>query len=123
MTDYEVSKTDQGYVVAVGGKYYKIPDSARLMTAGDLKIIFEGLKTTTPIAGTLQRTDMSASFIGEPGVKLMVPAQANATYQWQKAGVDVPGATLNTYTAPDDAAYTVNVKTASGIVSVPAQKA
>lgn len=66
MVDYEVAKTDQGYVVAIGGKYYRIPDSARLMNPVDMKILFEGIKNTTPIAGTIQRTDVSAGFMHAP---------------------------------------------------------
>jgi hypothetical protein len=63
MQDYEVVKTDQGYVVVVAGKYYSLPASARLMPPEDLRIIFEGLKNTTPIAGRIERADVTANFI------------------------------------------------------------
>jgi len=116
MDSYEVVKTDQGHVMYVDGAYYFVPASAVRMNKEDLAMIFEGVKNH-PVGGVVTRSDAIANVIhtgNEPKITVQ-PASVIAkkggdpviflvdavgddplSYQWQRNGEDIEGATTDT---------------------------
>jgi hypothetical protein len=61
----------------------------------------------------------STTFCQGDSVVLYTPNQANCIYQWKKGGVNIPGATLNHYTATSSGIYKVKVtNTLAGCVKL-----
>lgn len=74
--------------------------------------------TTTVIVAPLPAPTISGPNIGcsYPGVTLAT--QSYAAYQWQRSGLDIPGATGQTYTATLSGQYTVRVSSSFGCEGV-----
>ncbi|MBK9391321.1 MAG: immunoglobulin domain-containing protein, partial [Bacteroidetes bacterium] len=57
------------------------------------------------------------SFCQGGSVKLSVINNSDYKYQWQKDGSDIPDSTINTYSAKNAGAYSLNVINSSGCIS------
>jgi hypothetical protein len=135
MEDYEVVKTNQGYLTYISGKYYSIPDGAARFGKEDMKFIFEGVKSR-PLAGTVT-TEAVANHVLHGGPRITKqPQSVNVavggtatftvggedlgTYQWQRGDVNIGGANAQSYTTPalaqsdNGAIFTVVVTSPSG---------
>jgi hypothetical protein len=135
MEDYEVVKTNQGYMTYISGKYYSIPDGAARFGKEDMKAIFEGIKLR-PLAGTvtteavtnavlhtapkITRHPQSVSVAVGKTATFTVGGEDLGTFQWQRGDVNIAGATAQSYTTPvlaqseNGSIFTVVVTSPSG---------
>ena len=80
--------------------------------SGDISI------NVTPKPGAIITANGPLTFPQGGNVTLNVPAAAGNTYQWKKDGVNITGATTESYTATVSGSYTVAITSAGGCQAV-----
>ena len=102
--------TGSAYVATTSGVY-----SARATTGACATGVFSNTKTVTvnPLPTTTVTASTSTTFCDGLSVVLQGPTGSGLSYQWQKGGVDISGATSSSYTATTTGNYRVKVTNTS----------
>ena len=104
--------TNSVYIATANGHYTAIVASAAGCT-NTTSPAFNVVEIATPVV--LPQTPTDFCWGGSVVLGLSIPASTGATFQWQKDGVDITGATSDLYTAstPGDYSCTVSLPTCS----------
>jgi len=98
-----IGATNQSYDITQGGSYTVVVNDATFTTCTSTSVAFvvtEIVPTITSAGGTNQLC---------PGSSLTLTSSAGLSYQWQLNGVDIAGATNQTYDITQGGSYTVVV--------------
>lgn len=102
--------TGNAYVASTSGVY-----SVKASTAACITGVFSNSKTITVnvLPSTTVTALSSTTFCDGLSVVLQAPSVSGHSYQWQRGGVDISGATSSTYTASTAGNYRVRVTNTS----------